>query len=239
MNTDNKKSVLGDDAFLYQKSHDTVTKEDLKNLTWKQKMQYFKDYYMKKVILALIIVIAATSIINETIINRSDCVLYIACIDEYMINRSEELTETLTDYIQIEDKNDYVNVSYYNLDDYNTNMAFVTHSTTGSIDLFIASSDFFEEKAALGMFADLSEVLPKELYEQLSDKIIEGRTTETDVDGNIISYGEYTPYGIDLSGNEKYTEYEGIGEAPILCISVNTENMDNIIKALTYLFDLD
>lgn len=239
MNTDHKKSVLGDDAFLYQQSHDTVSKEELKNMNFKQKLQYFKDYYMKKVIVVLIIIIAAISILNETVFNRSDCALFIACINDCMINKSEDMTTALTDYIQPEDKNDYVNISYYDLEDYNTNMAFVTHSTTGSIDLFIASSEFFEEKAALGMFADLSEVLPAEIYEQLSDKLIEGRTAETDIDGNIVSYGEYTPYGIDLSGNEKLAEYETIGKNPILCVSVTTENMDNVIKGLTYLLDLE
>lgn len=239
MNTDHKKSVLEDDAFLYKRSHDTVTKEDLKNLTWKQKMQYFRDYYMKKVIIALIVVIAAASILNETIINRSDCVLYIACIDDCQILQSEELTQTLEDYIQIEDKNDYANISYYNLEDYNTNMAFLTHSTTGTIDLFISSSEFFEEKSALGLFADLSEVLPSELYEQLSDRLIESRTSETDIDGNVLSYGEYKPYGIDMSDSELFSEYDGIGNDPIICISVNTENTENAIKTLTYFLGLD
>lgn len=239
MNTDYKKSVLGDDAFLYQRGHDTVTKEELKNLTFQQKMQYFKDYYLKKVIVALIVIIALASIINETVFNRSDCLLSIACIDEYQIMNSDELTEELSNHIEIEDKNDYFNISSYSLDDYNSNMAFLTHSTAGSIDIYIGSSEFFEAKAELGLFSDLSEILPEELYEQLSDKLVEGRTAETDIDGNVTSYGEYIPYGIDLSDNEIYKEYGGIGENPILAISVNSSNIDHAIEILTYLFGLE
>lgn len=239
MDINHRKTALDDDASLYNKKHDVVTKEDLKNLSKKDKLRYFKDYYSKKVIVVLIIIIGIIMVLNEAVFNRKNCLLQIACLNEYQIENSEELAETLEELLNIENKNDYANVSYYDTDEYNMNMAYVTHTATGSIDLLICSEEQFETSANRGMLVDLSEFLPADMYEQLSDRILESRTSDEDYDTGAITYGEYQPFGIDLSGSEVYKEYGGYGDAPILCVMINATNTDNALTGIKYLTGIE
>ena len=80
MDINHRKTVLDDDATLYNRKHDTVTKEDLKNLPFKQKLHYFKDYYAKIVIATVVVLIGVIMILNETIFNRHTCVMAVATL---------------------------------------------------------------------------------------------------------------------------------------------------------------
>lgn len=75
MNIEHKKTALGDDSVLYQKRDDSFGRKDLKSLTRKQKLQYFKDYYLMKVVVVLAVLIAVGSLLNGMFFNRSECVL--------------------------------------------------------------------------------------------------------------------------------------------------------------------
>ena len=47
MDVKQKKTALDDDSILYQKRDDTIGKKDISSLSGRQKLQYFKDYYLK------------------------------------------------------------------------------------------------------------------------------------------------------------------------------------------------
>ena len=53
MDVKQKKTALDDDSILYQKRDDTIGKKDISSLSGRQKLQYFKDYYLKFCILDL------------------------------------------------------------------------------------------------------------------------------------------------------------------------------------------
>ena len=76
-----KKTTLDDDALMYNKSKDTITKEELKNLPFKQKLIYFKDYYAKRTIVVIIIIAVLISILNTTVFNRATCQLSLILIN--------------------------------------------------------------------------------------------------------------------------------------------------------------
>lgn len=234
MDIKNKKTALGDDASIYSRNRDAATKENMKNLTKKERFQYFLDYHSKKVIVILLIVGFAGMMLYETVINPSHCVFSVACVDDVSINDTDGAQADLEEYVEIENKNDYGSVSYYNREDYNSNTAFITHMMTGTIDIIICSEEYFQTGSEQGMFADLSEVLPEDLYNSLSDRILEGQYVDTDTDGTELSRGEVTPYGIDITGSVKFEEFEGIGGDPVLCVAASSENTENIIKIVTY-----
>lgn len=236
MNIEHKNTVLEDDAKMYSKGKDTVTKEQLKNLTKKQKLTYFKDYYLKFVIVGIILLIGAGSVINTTIINPQKTVLTLATINECQLLDTEGPINILTEYLAVTDKNENVNVAYYNLDDYQMNMAFVTHAAAGGLDLVICTEDYFTQGSEQGMFLDLKEFLPEETYNLLSDRIIMGRRVdEYDEQSNPISYLEEKAYGIDLTGSIAYKEFGGMYENPVLCVISSVANPDNAIKTISYL----
>lgn len=234
MNIDHKKTALDDNASIYSRNREASNKESVKNLTGKQKLRYFKDYYAVTVAVVLVIIIGVCMLINDTIINPSHCVLSVACVDDTYMSMAEELGEYLDEYLTIESKNDYASVSNYDLEDYQNNMAYITHVSASGIDLIICTQEYFDKTVEQGMFADLSELLPEETYQKLSDRLIEGQIAETDIDGNVTEYLEAAAYGIDISGSIPYDTYGGYESKPILCVCVNSPNTENTLKVIDY-----
>ena len=138
-----KKTTLDDDALMYNKSKDTITREELKQLPFKQKLIYFKDYYAKITIVVIIIIIAVISLLNTTVFNRSTCMLSLILLNGQMEN-SDPLSESLEEYLEITNKNDYVSAEAFNISDYQMNMAYMTRIWAGSSDIVICSRSDFE-----------------------------------------------------------------------------------------------
>lgn len=231
-----KKTTLDDDALMYNKSKDTITREELKQLPFKQKLIYFKDYYAKITIVVIIIIIAVISLLNTTVFNRSTCMLSLILLNGQMEN-SDPLSESLEEYLEITNKNDYVSAEAFNISDYQMNMAYSTRIWAGSADIVICSRSDFEDQAARGYCADLSETLPEEMFSALSDYIVDGQEEEIDEDGNVLSRSDPQPFGIDLSGSSVLEEYEIICRDPVLFITANSPNPDNAVKTLAYFTD--
>lgn len=236
MDTKFKKTALDDDAYLYQKTSDTISREDLKKLSKKQKLQYFKDYYLKKVILGLLIAAAAINVIYTTVFKRSTCVLSISVLNSIQIEKSEDITEDLRDYLEVENKNDYIDVAQYNLENYQMNMAFATKMAAGTGDIIICSYEDFQDQASKGMFADLREFLPAETFSAFSGQLMEASLTEVDTEGNILSTEPEQPFGIDISDSAVFKKYSS-SEQSVLCVVANTENPENVMKAISFLTD--
>lgn len=233
MNIEHKKTALDDDSVIYQKRDDSFGKKDIRNLSGKQKLQYFKDYYLLKVVVVLIALAAAGSLLNGMIFNRSECVLSLAFVNGSRIAQTEELNEALAQYLE-PGRNDYVSVENYGLDDYQMQMAFVTKMSAAAIDVVVCPQDYFEEGCTLGMFADLSEFLPEETYQELSGRILEGQEAERDVEGTVVSYHEAKPYGLDISGSGLFQEFGGTEESPVLCVMANTGHGENVRNVIAY-----
>ena len=237
MNIEHKKTALSDDSDFYNKDKDTVKKEDLKNLSFKQKIQYFMDYHFKTVLAAGGILIFVIILLNTTIFNRKETVMTVAYLNDRGINNTEKLEEDLRAYLEIERKNDLVGSSYYNTDEYSMNMAFYTHTAAGGVDLIICSKYYFLKNAENGMLYDLSEYLPDDLYKKMEKSMLTAqKVDETDENGNAISYYEEKPYGIDISNNSYYEELGGNdSDNLILCIAAGSVNKDNTIKLISAL----
>lgn len=237
MNIEHKKTALDDDSMIYQKRDDSFGKKDISNLSGKQKLQYFKDYYLLKVVVALAALIALGTLANGMFFNRSECVLAVAFLNGSQIIQPEELNDAITEYLQPEGRNDYISVENYGLDDYQMQMAYVTKMSAGAIDLTVCPRDYFEQGCALGMFAGLDEFLPQEKYQEVEGRILEGREAETDEEGNPVSYHEAKPYGIDISGSTHFAEFGGIEEDSVLCVMRNTQQAENVQKVIDYFLE--
>lgn len=239
MNIEHKKTTLDDNSAFYEKNKDVVTKEDIKNLTPKQKLQYFIDYHLKKVIVIGAVAVYVFILLNSMFFNRKEILMTVAFLNECSITETEKLEEDLRAYLEIEDKNDSVGSSYYNTEDYQMNMAFYTHVAGSGIDLIVCTRSTFEENAKHGMLYDLSTYLPEDLFNNLSDQILTAQVAdESDDEGNVLSYFDPQPFGIDISNNEYYKELGGTNpEDLVLCIAAGSKNTDNTIKLLSELAD--
>jgi hypothetical protein len=169
--------------------------------------------------------------------NNETCVFSLALLNDSRVDDEAGLTDALTEVLAIENKDDYVTAVNYDLENYQFQIAFTTKVGAGAVDLVICPQDYFVEGAAGGIFADLSEVLPEELYESLSDRILEGRTVDTNLDGTETTYGEYIPCGIDISDCTFLEEFGGVQQDQVLCVVGNAPNLENAQRVIEYLIN--
>lgn len=238
MNIEHKKTTLDDDSIIYQKRDDSLGKKDTSNLTFCGKLGYFKDYYLKKLIIGAALLIAAGYLIYSMTIGRTQSVFSMVFLNNSYIYDLEGIDRAITDFLAIEDKHDYAAVSNYDLEQHQENIAYMTQMSSGTIDLVVCPEEYFETGCANGVFMDLSTFLPEEMYQALEDRIIEGSAAVTDDTGGIVSYEDPLPHGIDISGSARYKEFGGNEQKPILCVLANCENTENALKIVSWFTDV-
>lgn len=239
MNIKDKKTALDDDSLLYQKRDESFGKKDISGLNKKEKAGYFKDYYLKKVIIAVIAIALIASIINTTVFNRQEMLLGVAFVDTACVADPEGLNDYLKDALEITGKNDYLDLSNYNLDDYSSQIRFTTLTASNAIDIIFCDEANFEKYSGLGYFADLSQFLPADLYEKVKDRILLSSEVKTDENNNVIETYPAAPHGIDISGNALYKEYGGTADHVIIGVMANAEHTDNIIRTIEHLISYE
>lgn len=239
MNVDNKKTVLDDDSILYQKRDESFSKKDTSHLSAKGKAGYFKDYYMKPLIAIVLIAVFAIYMIYTIFFKKQESILSVAFLNEAYLAQTEELTNDMRDFYELTDDDQLLDISYYNLDDYNMQMKFTTLTAAQSLDVIVCPKETFEEYSKFGYFADLSAVLPEDLYAKVSDRILESSEVETDMEGNVTETLPAAPHGINISGNALYTDYEGYGDDVVIGIVSSTERTDNAVKFVDYLINYE
>lgn len=235
MDVEHRKTTLSDDASIYSRTKDTVTKEELKNLPFKQKIAYFKDYYMVGLACLIVAAIFIIYMVYTSLINPSKDVLTVAVLDDTYVSATEEMGASIKEYLGLERKKDYVGVSYYDTDDYQMNMAYMTIAGAGQLDLIVCSYDQFQKQANMGLLADMKELLPAKTYDSLKDRMVTGHTVDADLDGSITSVGDELEYGIDITDSAAVRQYiTTAADRVILCAFAAPPNRENALKGIEY-----
>lgn len=239
MNIDDRKTALDDDSLLYQKRDESFGKKDTSSLNAKQKAGYFKDYYLKALIAAAAVIAIVGSVLYTAIFHRSESLLGVAFVDKAYLLETDALNDYMRDILQPEHKQDYIDLSNYDLSDYGSQIRFTTLTAAGSIDIIICDEECFDKYSQMGYFADLSEFLPAELYEKVKDQIVESSETETDEEGNITKMYPAAPHGINISGNALYKDFGGTADQVILGVFANTERTDMVLRFIEHLLSYE
>ncbi len=231
-----KKSVLGDDAAIYQKRTPQGEKAKLKGLPFKKKLQYIKDYYLKASIVIGITAFVVVYLIYTLVRPKDEVLLRLIAIND---SYTEEQTETLI--------NDFGKTINYNPDkediliednlfldpeNMNTNVqdAITIYTTAGTLDVIIADEDVFTLYAKNGYFCDLSELFSEEELTALSKDLL-------------YATGKHA-YGVCLDDSSIYTgmstwykqqKASGSSVSYYIGIISNSKQKDNAVAFIEYL----
>lgn len=238
MNIEHKKTTLDDDAILYQKRDDSFARKDLSGFSRAEKLTYFKDYYLKKLLIGAVFLIAAIYFIYSLTFARKESVFSAVFLNQSYISDLDGINAALTDYLIDDSKNQYVGASNFDLDQYQEQMAYITQMSTGTIDLVVCPKDYFKDGSAQGLFMDLEEFLPSDLYETLKERMLTASEAVTDEAGEVTSYLDPKEYGISLSGTTRYSEFDGYDPDSVLCVLRNTPNPENAVKVIAWFTDV-
>lgn len=231
-----KKTRISGKSEIYNKNRsETPSKEEFDKLSGKDKLLYFKEYYLSYILIVLVIILAGTYVISSIKKNnREKDTFYCGMMAGVQFNENvmKVLPEEFSEYLENEtDYDGYNNPEAISFDVY---YATITDDIKLDgfydrcrFDVFITRDNTFEQYVAGKTIVDLSAILSDELMEKLDDKLIYAS----------VNSGEQIPYGI-LLDNIRYKFYDGAGdevEPPILSVPSNTKRLDVAIAFIEFI----
>ncbi len=194
--------------------------EKIKNLGFKQRIEYFITYY--KIVPVMILVAILIIYLVGTMIHNANLVtlLNIALVDASYepTKTTEELEQTLLEYIGTGDKHERVMVdaTASSSEDYTAVMKMTVVMAASETDILVCNKAVRERYQSQEAFLDWKEVLGEEYA----------------------SYEKYMTDGcLDLSKSEKWKEGGWtIYEPSYACVLASTENLDQIRGFVKYFY---
>lgn len=235
MDISEKRTTLDDSASIYQKREEKTDRAKWKECKGvKAKWEHFKEYYLLKFFIAACVIAFVGYMVYEVVAPEKERMLYAAILDGVVLTTDmNELEEGYASYISMDEENqelyfdNTMNVS--NRSDAVSKQKLTAHAFAGDIDVLIATEDVIKEYAG-NYLLPLSEQLPADLYEALTDRFV--YTRPLDEDG---VYGEEAPYAIvitDLLPKNPYCK-----EELTMAICGNSKRAKNAEEFLRYLLE--
>ena len=219
-------------------------KQKWMELNREQRKQYFLDYYLFPVSVAAVILAVVCLLGWHFFLKpQPENVLYAAIVDDSLDEKKQaqavtEVSELLGadgKYRQV-----YIDDSFYLKDGALDKIQVYLHSE--QIDVLILDQDVFEEFAGYGYFRSLDELTEDNLAEKYGTTYEYAAgyrdSDEVSFEDHETGQGETKPYGLSLSGNNRFTEMSGgYLEHPVFAVAVDAPNPENALKFLDYLMD--
>ena len=233
-----KETVLDDSASIYNRVREKSEKQKWEEMSGAERLAYFKEYYLKYVIMGIIGVALLVYFLFTVFGPKPKQILYIAVVNDYLEDEATEAMQAdIKSYLGATDELDTVSFddTYYfgdgSADVSNLMTKMMAFVAAGEVDTIVADPEMFENYARGEYFLDLREALSAEEYAKVEDKLV-WCDVPTEDESSTVSL----PVGISLSESKKYKSLKGYQEAPVLGIVANTKNADNVKKAIEYFF---
>ncbi|SHO54067.1 hypothetical protein [Anaerocolumna xylanovorans] len=233
-----KDSTLDDNAAIYATREEKSEKQKLKEMNFKEKVSYLKDYYLTKTLIGLVALGLAAYFIYTVVTPKPETLLDAAIVNyAFSDGAIDKVHEDLNKLLVKDPKkeNIMVDASFYLGDGSNPSEFTIgsmqklqTFMSTGEIDVIIAPESVFQTYATADFLSKLTDVLPTELLTTLSDSIFNSATDNNAVSG---------AYGIYLDNTALFKDLSIASDRPVLGILVNSKHQDNGVAFIKYLFD--
>ena len=242
-----KETVLKDDASIYQKREKKSERQKFSEMkTFQEKVNYFKMYYLKMTLAGILIAGLAIYFIYTVASPKDKNLLRVAFVDYFFMD--EATTEMAADFIEAKNitlgEHEVITFdgSSYQISgsgNYNAATVFSTHVMAREIDMIIAPESSFKAYAFNGSIGSLTELLPSDLYGELSDRFFLSKLRQEN-EGIEDAVGEDYVLGIYLDETpfwEKYGSFVQGNDRPVIGIIVNGPNKEYAVEFLRYVFE--
>lgn len=233
-----KETRLNEEAAIYQKRAPETEKEKWSEMNNKQRIAYFKDYYLKKVIVGVIVISFSVYLLITVLSPKPDSILYTMIINDYIDSDTKNAWETdLKDYYQLNpdtqelsiDDTCYILENDMSQSSIAAEQKIATYIYAGQIDVIITDEALFERYASIGYFMDLADCLPTNLYEYFMDSFYMAKQ-EDDI--------KEEAYGIRLDDCEFYQNLGTSLKHPVIGVIASSKNVENSVDFIKYLYEI-
>lgn len=175
--------------------------------------QYFRDYYLKKVIVFTVVILVGMNLLAQIFVKDSEVVLYVAILNEVKWLDTEPLLSELQEEFQLDLDKQEVIISVYNLEE-NTDLSkLYTLMANEQVDILISDEQVLEYYQQYDYLLDLDTLSISQLSLQES---------------SLISNHENIKYAIEIPKQSTYQQLGGSIKNPLLSVVVNSNRMDTV-----------
>lgn len=234
-----KKTTLSENASIYQKRDEITEREKWNQMDQSDKWQYFKDYYLMKLIILIFSIGFIGYLLYATLGPRDTPELYgIVLNDTLDADQKDSLLTKFREALEIPKKghsftlDDTLTLNPENADVV-TEQKLTTYAYASKLDIIIADEDTIKYLAKGGYLSDLTQILPSDLYSSNTEDLIFAREQDDTKD---IAYG----LSIEDSALYKQMSYNysyNTGKKMAIGVVVNSEKRENAIHFIHYLLD--
>lgn len=212
-----------------------VEKEKLSKMSLKGKIDYIWEYYKYWIIGITASIFLLYGIIDAQIENSKPTYLYLTMVNSNMVSSGETtLMDDFAEFAQIDQTKIKLNLDTSiqmkpdMSDEYSMNSSakMFAQFAAKTIDATIMDKDMIEFFVGKDAFADLESILPTDFYQKHKDRFISGKDSE----GNLFICA------MDISDSKIFQETNSYAQSPYYSIIVNSQNQENCIQFLEYLY---
>lgn len=218
--------------------HDEIREQNakLRDAPLKDKAAYFKEYYLKTTIAAVIVIALVGYLAYSILTAPSDTAFAAFFYNDIGDSSSTELIDGFTSYMNIDTKKHdaYIDatMNYYpNRNDYDIYMGLekaMAVLSTGELDVIVGDTATIDYFTHCDCLHDITTVLPDDLLTQFGDRLYYAETGETK---------ELVPVGVYVTDAPKLNQYYYHDDMEtIMTFVVNSNSMDNAIAFLRYIY---
>lgn len=236
----NHESVLNSDSLLYKSEQKKTEKQKWAEMDFRQRRQYFMDYYLLK--FAIILIIAGTVILLLLSIfsPKKETLLSVCFLQQLDIEEKNNLQNAFEKLLIQDTEKQEIRIDDYFPNRYESEIKLQAYLSGQDIDLIIAEEKQFAEFASFGYFADLNDCIPNadQLYGKLLyrtkgyvDRTEKNKTTDStdQIEDNNTNDAMIRAYGLRIP-NHFFPSLKSDSSHLIAGIVVNSEQK-NYAKA--------
>ena len=241
-------------------------REAMKQKSFKEKLQYFVDYYKWHVIGGVLLAAFAISLIHSFVTHK-DFAFYCAFLNAYQTPAADTFREDfaaragidLEKYEVMLDTDLYLSDDAYDQNNVGTIERLMVYIAAGDIDVMAGDVNSMNRYAYNGTFMDLRQLLPEELqtilepYYYYIDASLADEIARQQEIGNIDYAPQYPAEPSDPAGMEDpvpvglyIQDCPRIQESfifqennAIMCVVANAEDTNTVLEYIRFIFDLD
>lgn len=221
-----------------------LTFKDIKG--FRKKIQYIWEYYhilfFTIIICAALIGGVAMSVYKNI---KYETIFYCTIVNNQLTEETHQaLTQDFSDYIQLNPENQILTIDNSLVIDYTENSPQQENTyysiekltalfASRTVDCFISDEVVTEAYATTAGFHDLTQILPQDLLDALSNRLVTFVAHE-----NEDAPGIEGAYSIDITDTEFAKQYGIYLDHAYISIIVNSEHVDSAIAFIRFIFGL-
>ena len=215
-------------------------------LTFSQKIQQFKDYYLGGTLAALAVAALVIYMASRLLSPKESADLTVAVFDTDLSSEAlQEMEQAVRASLNLPEEAVIVIDTGYVSSNTNEYTRLSLLSANGQVDAVIAGREVFGELAGFGYFKDLSEFLPEDMLSAYAGNLVSCAYESNAVAQNAqqkgeLASGEY-PFGLSIEDSAMWNSMTADSsikpDKPVVGVILESENDSNVTGLLRVLMD--